>query len=97
MECPYCGAELIQIDEFGNREYICRGIGERTGDIYKCPNVNEFECKEDAERFLEITEQNIDEFDVEDWTELCCDSNMQNGHFYTYLNKEDDLREGYPC
>ena len=115
MECPYCGAELIEEDSFGNIDYICYGdrSGKR-GDIYKCPNEEGFEEIEDVidyilnyygiinntivsqEELNNYINKYLQEFGLDDITEVCCESFCFNGFFYTYEN-DCELHEGYPC
>lgn len=97
MECPYCGAELIQTDTYGKTRYsehywiYPHSWIERTGDIYKCPNSEGFEDLDEAKMYQESTGDQK-ELVPED---VICDSQMFNGYFYT--DKHDNLHEGYPC
>lgn len=93
MECQYCGAELEWEDSYGNSDYIIYGDANgKGGDIYRCPNHEGFEDKEDA---IQYAKENSLEFD--NWEEICCDSSCHHvsGSFYT--DKQGDLYEGYPC
>ena len=80
MECTYCGAELNHEDSYGNHEYICHGdtIG-KSGDIYRCPNHEGFETKEDAIEYALKSD-----ICYENWEDIVCDSAMHNasGSFY---------------
>lgn len=93
MECPYCGAELEWEDSYGNRDYICYGKEDgKLGDIYRCPNNEGFDTKEDAIEYMLKKDISYD-----DWKEIVCDSALHNvsGSFYT--DKQNNLYEGYPC
>lgn len=93
MECPYCGAELIQTDTWG---YLARHqSGEVLGEIYECPNHDGFENKEEFETFLRETNQLIEDLGVEKWEDACCENAQGTRHYYT--DKCGDLHEGYPC
>ncbi|KLA04837.1 hypothetical protein B4086_5795 [Bacillus cereus] len=95
MECPHCGAEL----EYAS--YWYRGIyGTETyhklGDIYKCPNFEGFEDKEEAKAYVETNNLEVGEGkEVETIDEVSCESFSFNGFFYT--DEQDNLHEGYPC
>lgn len=89
MECPYCWAELICDDYYG--KYLGNGHYDKTGDIYKCPNLEGFDDIEKAKAYQEETEDQKD-LPVD---EVCCDSSVFNGRFYT--NSSGNLHEGYPC
>jgi hypothetical protein len=97
MECPYCGAELVWQDYYGNIVHANYYFGypqswiDKTGDIYKCPNSEGFETQEEAKTYQEFN-PHIKE---ENWEEVCCDSFAFNGYFYT--DRYDNLYEGYPC
>lgn len=96
MECLYCGAELECTDYYGKMKYAehyytyPQSQIEKEGDIYKCPNSEGFETKEDAIRYAK--ENNIE---YNDWEDICCNSGCFNGNFYT--DKQENLYEGYPC
>jgi len=102
MECPYCGAELIQIDVYGTgrHEYYygtaANGIHypstwKQLGEIYKCPNREGFDDLDEAKSYQE-TEEDPTDLELEDV--VCC-SNAFNGYFYT--DEQCNLMEGYPC
>ena len=89
MECPYCNAELEWEDSYGTAEYIIYGNEKyKNGDIYKCPNHEGFETKEEALSYDDTCEEDI-------WEYIACESGVFNGYFYT--DKQGDLHEGYPC
>lgn len=93
MECPYCGCELEWEDSYGNNNYIIYGDENgKSGDIYRCPNHEGFETKEEA---IEYAAENNIEYDT--WVDIVCDSSCHNvsGSFYT--DKQGNLYEGYPC
>ena len=96
MECPYCGAELIQSDIYGKTKYSehywihPRSWIERTGDIYYCPNREGFD---ELEESLEYANKN--DVTYESSEDIVCESGVFNGFFYT--DKNDNLHEGYPC
>ena len=102
MECTYCGAELEYEDSYGNRDYIAYGNRNgKSGDIYRCPNHEGFSTKELALTYLQIDEDELEQYlkdnGLEDWEEIVCDSSTHNvsGSFYT--DKQGNLYEGYPC
>jgi len=102
MTCPYCGAELMQIDSYyqGRPESFygtaANGIHypqtsnyKILGEIYRCPNSSGFDDTEEAQNYINENpniEENVDE--------VVCESEINNGHFYT---RNGDLVEGYPC
>ena len=93
MKCPHCGAELEWEDSYGNRDYIIYGNQNgKAGDIYKCPNHEGFDIKEEAIKYAESIN-----LEYEKWEEIVCDSacHSVSGSFYT--DKQDNLYEGYPC
>lgn len=95
MECPHCGAELEYIS-FYYKGNMAAGCYEKLGDIYKCPNWQGFEDKEDAKAYVEENNLEIgEEKDFETFEEVCCKSSEWNGDFYT--DTQDELYEGYPC
>ena len=92
MECPYCNAELVYEDSYGNHEYICHGdIRGKAGEIYQCPNHEGFKNEDEA---VQYAQDNGIEYGL-GWEEIVCDSGMFNGFFYTDFT--GDLKEGYPC
>jgi len=96
MECTYCNVELIHEDVYGkylNDPQYC----EIHGQIYRCPNANGFDTKEEVDEYLQTTEQTLKDFDCDSWEELVCDSATHHveGSFYT--DRQDNLYEGYPC
>jgi hypothetical protein len=93
--CPYCDAELEYEDSFGNLAFI-QGRGEKSGDIFRCPNHEGFSTKEDVENYA-TKNCMLFIWDLNKWEEIYCDSSVHNvsGSFYT--DKNGDLHEGYPC
>lgn len=97
MECPYCNAELRYEGPYGRGNMAAQekyGYGwEKTGDMYRCPNHDGFDSKEEADEYVEMTGEHSDQ----KWDEVCCDSCVHNvsGCFYTDSN--ENLKEGYPC
>lgn len=91
MECPYCGAELVWNDYYGKMQYAEHSWIEKTGDIYKCPNNEGFEDLDEAQKHKDKHPE-LSNINLED---ICCNSSMYNGYFYTDSN--DNLLEGYPC
>ena len=66
MECPICGAELEYDDSYGNRDYICHDdIIGKSGDIYRCPNSEEFETEQEALKYAK--DNNIESTEYDDW------------------------------
>lgn len=95
MECPYCNAELIHKDTWG---YLAsHQSGEVLGQIYICPNADGFETQEETNDYLETTEESLEDLGLVTWEELVCESanHHVSGSFYT--DKNDNLKEGYPC
>lgn len=90
MECPYCNGELIYHDYYGKR--LGREDELIEGEIFKCPNYEDFENKNIA---ISYAIQNNIEYDELDWEYIMCKSSTFNGSFYT--NSNDELKEGYPC
>ena len=94
MECPYCGKELVYHDWYGRKipgeHYWILPTWQKEGDIFKCPNYDGFEDKEEAIKYAE--ENNIQ---FEEWEEICCDSAFFNGFFYE--DRAGRVGEGYPC
>ena len=92
MECPYCNAELINTDWYGRKingeHYWIPSHWEKEGDIFRCPNSEGFEEKEEAREY-------DPNFEGEDWEEISCESFCHNGSFYT--DSSGDLSEGHPC
>lgn len=89
MECPYCNTELEWEDSYGIKEYINYGNENyKNGDIYKCPNREGFETKEEALNYDDTCDEDI-------WEYVACESGVFNRYFYT--DKQGDLHEGYPC
>ena len=99
-ECPYCSAELICEDTWG--------IGNFTtyeGEIYRCPNHEQFETPEDAFTYWDENVKNVhsdwegfqDGWKEDLWDTFGCDSGCHHvsGSFYT--DRSGDLKEGYPC
>lgn len=90
MECPHCGAELVQEDTW------FLGLprdGNKQGEIYRCPNHEGFDTVEEARAYDKENEQD----NPEDWEEITCTSACHHvsGSFYTDNN--DNLHHGYPC
>jgi len=106
MECSYCGAELICEDYYGYTkhaehywEYPQSWI-EKEGDIYRCPNHEGFQSKEDVLEYLgreDKLEEYLKDCGYSSWKEVVCESSTHHvsGSFYT--DKNDNLHEGYPC
>ena len=102
MECIYCGAELDWEDSYGNKSYIIYGDKDgKSGDIYRCPNHEGFESKDDLLNYLEIKESDLDKYckdnGFDSWEEIACESctHSVSGSFYT--DSSGNLYEGYPC
>lgn len=102
MECTYCGSELEYEDSYGNRDYICHGDSNgKRGDIYRCPNHEGFQTKDEVLTYLKIDDSELETYlkeqGFEEWQEVPCDSSTHNvsGSFYTDCN--GNLYEGYPC
>lgn len=95
MECPNCNAELLDEGAWG---YLAsHQSGEVLGRIYRCPNHAGFLNAELANEFLKETDRTMEDLGVSSWEEVLCDScfHSVSGSFYT--DKQDNLREGYPC
>ncbi len=87
-ECPYCNSELIHEDTYG---YLAsHQSGEVLGIILRCPNHEGFENQKEA---LEYEPDVIED----EWLYVVCGSSCHNvsGSFYT--DKNDNLKDGYPC
>jgi len=65
---------------------------EKEGDIYKCPNCEGFEEKDQA---IEYAKHNNIEYNEDEWEYIVCESRILNGYFYT--DRNGNLHEGYPC
>jgi hypothetical protein len=95
MECPNCGSELLDEGAWG---YLAsHQSGEVLGRTYRCPNHEGFENEELTNDFLKNTERTIEDLGVSSWDEITCDSSMHNVSGCFYTDKQDNLREGYPC
>lgn len=95
MDCPYCNARLIDDGVYG---YLCaHQSGEVLGTIYKCPNRDGFDSDEEAQEYLNFSEQTLEDLGLDSLGEVSCDSSMHHvsGSFYT--DKQDNLHNGYPC
>tara|TARA_Y100001956_G_scaffold48961_1_gene47609 strand:- start:6963 stop:7280 length:318 start_codon:yes stop_codon:yes gene_type:complete len=102
-ECPYCESELTQVDTWGVGLWWHGGKPE--GEIYKCPNHEQFETPEDAFLYWDNNVKDVhsdwegfeDGWNEELWDTFGCESNCHyvSGSFYTDRNGE--LHEGYPC
>ena len=87
MECPNCGAEMLECGPYG---YLAaHQSGEVLGYIYQCQNQEGFE--DDCERAEYIAEHQ----DENEGEETVCSSAAHNGYFYTTQN--GDVQTGYPC
>lgn len=97
MECTYCNAEMTYEGPYGKGNMAAQekyGYGwQKIGDIYRCPNHEGFESKEEEDEYIEL----VGEFSDQEGESICCDSSTHNvsGSFYTDSN--GNLREGYPC
>ena len=100
MECTYCESELTYEGPYGKGNLAAQekyGYGwEKHGDIYRCPNSDGFNSKEEADAYLKEIGETLNSLGLESWEELVCDSATHNvsGSFYT---NNDNLKEGYPC
>jgi hypothetical protein len=97
MECPYCQSELVYNDYYFSGNYSA-GEYEKLGDIYQCGNSEFFEDVELAKIYVSTNNLKLgigDGFDFTSLEEVCCESGIFNGHFYT--DKNEELHEGYPC
>ena len=95
MECPNCNAELLDEGAWG---YLAsHQSGEVLGRVYRCPNHEGFETEELVNEFLKETDRTLEDLGASSWEEVSCDSCVHSvsGSFYT--DKQDNLREGYPC
>ena len=92
MECPTCGVELIDHDYYGKTDHNTMSGIRKIGDIYKCPNSEGFEEKEDA---IAYAKDNGIEYEDDNWEDIVCESAVDNGFFHT--DRNDNLKEGYPC
>lgn len=94
MECFYCGAELDCYDYY--KQY-----GKKIGDIYKCPNHEGFESKQEVSDYLETDEDGLTDYlsenDLDSWEDVLCESSVHSvsGSFYT--DAQGNLYAGYPC
>lgn len=106
MNCPYCQAELVYHDSYGKsvpgEHYWIPSHFQKIGEIFKCPNFEGFESKEEAISSLRLqaclTEEQIKKIEDDDsdtWEYIICGSNAFHGFFYT--DQYDNLYEGYPC
>ena len=93
MECPHCNAELEWEDSYGNKDYIIYGNQNgKMGDIYRCPNHEGFNSKEEAIEYAEMVG-----LEYEDWEEIVCQSSCNSISGSFYIDKQGNLYEGYPC
>lgn len=96
-ECVYCGSELVYEDTWGVVPYW-KQDNKSEGDIFRCPNHEGFEDKDEAINYLKQQGQ-YDEFFLSNftWEDVVCESNCHyvSGMFYT--DRNEDLHEGYPC
>ena len=105
MQCPECGAELIQTDTyFRGRPGGCVGTAGHgyfypptdnykvIGNIYECRNSDGFDGIEEAREYAHSL---CDIFNESDWESVVCESAVHNGHFYT--DEQGELHKGYPC
>ena len=98
MECPYCGVEMNCSDYYGKTKHsehywiYPHSWIEKEGDIYKCPNCEGFEEKDQA---IEYAKDNNIEYNEDEWEYIVCESGIFNGYFYT--DRNGNLHEGYPC
>lgn len=95
-ECPYCGADLVYEDTYGQGAYW-KQDNKPTGDIYRCPNHEGFpDCETAVNWYIEYKDEHPSK-EFEDWTGIACESNAHNvsGSFYT--DEKGELFEGYPC
>lgn len=103
-ECPYCGADLVYEDTYGQGVYW-KQDNKPTGDIYRCPNHEGFPDEESAYEYWDSSIKGVhsdwegfeDGWNESRWEEVSCESNTHNvsGSFYT--DEQGDLQEGYPC
>ncbi len=105
MECTYCNTELSHKDTYGF--LASHQSGEVLGQIYRCPNHDGFDTKEEAGQYLidsideimnmDDVEEYFKKSDGETWEDVGCESSCHSvsGSFYT--DKQDNLYGGYPC
>jgi len=100
FECPYCGSELDIVDTFSKYDYKQHKYIV-THYIYKCPNSDGFETKEEALKYqpeeLEVINDITNIKDI-DWQDIVCESSTHHvsGSFYTYYKEDGYLYNGYP-
>ncbi|CAH9014760.1 conserved hypothetical protein [Vibrio phage 501E54-1] len=95
-ECIYCGAELEHHDTWGIGAYWQRE-NKPEGEVYRCPNHEGFEdCESAVNWYIGYYDEHPDQ-QLEDWTQISCESitHHVSGMFYT--DRSGDLKEGYPC
>lgn len=103
-ECWYCGAELIYDCEWGVGAYWIRENNPE-GEIYKCPNHEQFEDEEAAFNYWNDNVKDVHSdwegfengWNPELWDTFGCESDCHHvsGSFYT--DRSEELKEGYPC
>jgi hypothetical protein len=93
--CEFCEAELDYEDSYGTKDYIIYGdIKGKNGEIFRCPNHQGFENKEDA---IEYAKNNNLEYKDDLWEEIVCESSAQHVSGSYYTDRDGNLHLGYPC
>ncbi len=98
--CPFCDAELDLDDtttvyDFKSKLYFISHY------LYKCPNCEGFDTKEEAFEYEPPEESiitDITNINDLDWRDIVCESstNYVCGGFYIWYKEPDILRHGYP-
>ncbi len=95
MECEYCGADLEDEGAYG---YLAQHqSGEVLGRIYRCPNYDGFETKEEAYEYLSETEQTLESLGLSSWETLTCEIGVHSFYGTFHTDSNGNLHNGYPC